>query len=82
VTNEAKLRDYLKRVTNDLFETRERLAAAEDKQREPIAIVGMSCRFPGGVCSPEQLWELVAGKPDAVSEFPADRGGMSRAARP
>jgi acyl transferase domain-containing protein len=42
--------------------------------REPVAIVGIGCRFPGGVRTPEQLWEVVAGEHSTVGGFPTDRG--------
>ena len=42
--------------------------------REPIAIVGMACRLPGGVTSPSELWDLLTEKRTGVSEFPTDRG--------
>ncbi|MEV6979496.1 beta-ketoacyl synthase N-terminal-like domain-containing protein, partial [Kitasatospora sp. NPDC093806] len=73
-TNEEKLVDYLKWVTADLQKTRERVQELEAGEREPIAIVGMSCRYPGGVRSPEDLWNLVLTGSDAVSGFPTDRG--------
>ncbi|HEX4306156.1 MAG TPA: SDR family NAD(P)-dependent oxidoreductase [Solirubrobacterales bacterium] len=47
---------------------------ARSLAEEPIAIVGMSCRFPGGVSSPEDLWQLLAAGRDAISPLPEDRG--------
>ncbi|MBI0296603.1 SDR family NAD(P)-dependent oxidoreductase [Streptomyces sp. PRKS01-29] len=72
--NEAKLREYLKKVTTDLTAAHRRLQEVDDQAHEPIAIVGMSCRFPGGVSTPEELWQLMASGGEAQTEFPADRG--------
>ncbi|MFI9503682.1 SDR family NAD(P)-dependent oxidoreductase [Nocardia sp. NPDC052566] len=71
---EQKLRDYLNRVTIDLRRTRKQLAEAESAGHEPIAIVSMACRFPGGVRTPEQLWDLLADGRDATTAVPEDRG--------
>ena len=71
---EQKLRDYLKRVTGQLQQAKARLRELDEAKHEPIAIVSMSCRYPGDVQTPEDLWRLVADGRDATSEFPHNRG--------
>ncbi|WP_046386706.1 type I polyketide synthase, partial [Kitasatospora aureofaciens] len=71
---EQKLRDYLKRASADLQRSRQRVDELEAAAREPIAIVGMGCRFPGGVASPEDLWAMLVDGRDGITGLPADRG--------
>ena len=50
-----------------------KLDAVESARREPIAVIGMSCRFPGGANSPEGYWKLLRQRRDAIQELPAGR---------
>ncbi|MEW2525007.1 type I polyketide synthase [Streptomyces sp. NPDC047071] len=74
MTDDDRTLDYLKRLTAELGQTRERLRAARAAGREPIAVVSMACRFPGGVTSPEELWRLVGSGTDGIAALPTDRG--------
>src|SRR5580692_4126618 len=74
MVDEEKFLNYLKRTTADLRLARRRLREMEARKQEPIAIVAMSCRFPGRVQNPEEMWEILTEGTDAISDFPADRG--------
>ncbi|SEM19594.1 type I polyketide synthase [Rhodococcus maanshanensis] len=74
MVDQQKLQHLLRRVTAELQESRAKLRELTQQASEPVAIVGMGCRFPGGVESPDDLWRLVAEGRDVVSEWPSDRG--------
>ncbi|WP_455753787.1 type I polyketide synthase, partial [Streptomyces koyangensis] len=77
---DAKAEEIIKALRGSLIENErlrrdiESLRAVADVAAEPIAIIGMACRFPGGVTSPEELWTLVDEGRDAIGPFPTDRG--------
>jgi acyl transferase domain-containing protein/NADPH:quinone reductase-like Zn-dependent oxidoreductase/SAM-dependent methyltransferase/NADP-dependent 3-hydroxy acid dehydrogenase YdfG len=77
----AKQKSYLetlKKAYSKLDEMQAKLRAAEQQAREPIAIVGMGCRFPGGGDTPESFWDLLRDGKDAVIEIPRERWDVDR----
>ncbi len=74
MSDRETLGKYLRKATGELRTARARIGELERRESEPIAIVGIGCRFPGGASSPARLWELLASGRDAIGDFPADRG--------
>ena len=67
----------IKRALFELEEMSAKLHALEAERTEPIAIVGMGCRFPGGVNGPEAYWQLLQAGVDAVTEIPQERWNLN-----
>jgi acyl transferase domain-containing protein/aryl carrier-like protein len=73
IKEQVKTESPIKRALRALDDLQAKLDAVEYAKREPIAIVGMSCRFPGGANSPEAFWQLLRDGVDTISEVPPER---------
>ncbi|MEK7785444.1 MAG: polyketide synthase, partial [Chloroflexota bacterium] len=73
----ADRKALLQNALQAIDELQAKLDDVERARSEPIAIVGLSCRFPGGANSPEDYWQLLSNGVDAVREVPAERWSAS-----
>ncbi len=74
MSNEQDLRAYLKRAAGEIKALRGQLAEVQDRAAEPIAVVGIGCRYPGGITGPDELWRVADERRDVISGLPTDRG--------
>src|SRR3990167_2903223 len=70
---EKELEAALRKSLTALEKARNKLVEIEHIQNEPIAIIGMSCRFPGGASNPENYWDLLKNGVDGIADIPKDR---------
>lgn len=63
----------IKRALQEIREMRAKLEALEQAAHEPIAIIGMACRYPGGINNPDDFWRVLRDGVDTISEIPSDR---------
>src|SRR5438067_6552771 len=74
MSNEEKLREYLRLAMKELRQAKAQLHDTPARQADPVAVVGVGCRLPGGVVDAAGLWDVVSGGVDVISGFPDDRG--------
>ncbi|MFI1076205.1 type I polyketide synthase [Streptomyces puniciscabiei] len=74
MADNEQLRDYLNRMVVNLRQARQRITDLEEERHAPVAIVAAGCRYPGGIRSPEDLWQVVSEGTDVIGGLPADRG--------